>query len=229
MKTLLSWSSGKDAAWALHVLRQQSDVTVVGLVTTVNESFERVAMHGVRRDLVEHQAAAAGLPLHCIPLPWPCPNETYEQLMAEFVGQQRANGVEAFAFGDLFLEDIRRYREDKLASAGMQALFPLWNVPTRQLANEMIDSGLQARMVCVDPKRLPREFAGRKFDRQLLADLPPDVDPCGENGEFHTFACAGPMFAHPIEVQTGEVVERDGFVFCDLKTQPLVPANAGTP
>ena len=216
MRTLLSWSSGKDSAWSLHVLRQRPDVSVVGLVTTVNAAFDRVAMHGVRRALLEAQAEAAGLPLHVLPIPHPCPNTDYERIMGAFVAQQAAAGVEAMAFGDLFLEDIRRYREGKLAGSGIVPLFPLWGLDTGRLAREMIGGGLEAYVTCVDPKKLPRTFAGRRFDLGLLADLPADVDPCAENGEFHTFACAGPMFTWPIAVKTGEIVTRDGFVFCDV-------------
>jgi uncharacterized protein (TIGR00290 family) len=216
MRTLLSWSTGKDSAWALHALRRQPGVTVVGLVTTVNEAFGRVAMHGVRRELAEAQAAAAGLPLHILPIPYPCPNEDYERIMGAFVGQQAAEGIEAFAFGDLFLEDIRRYREARLAGTGIAPLFPLWRLDTARLARDMIASCLQAYVTCVDPKKLPARFAGRRFDLDLLAELPAGIDPCAENGEFHTFASAGPMFADPIEIEVGETVTRDGFVFCDL-------------
>ena len=216
MRTLLSWSSGKDSAWSLHALRQQPDVTVVGLVTTVNAAFDRVAMHGVRRSLLEAQAEAAGLPLHVLEIPHPCPNADYERIMGAFMAQQAAAGVEAMAFGDLFLEDIRRYRETKLAGSGIVPLFPLWGLETGRLAREMIARGLEAYVTCVDPRKLPNTFAGRRFDLGLLADLPADVDPCAENGEFHTFACAGPMFTRPIAVKTGEIVTRDGFVFCDV-------------
>jgi uncharacterized protein (TIGR00290 family) len=216
MRTLLSWSSGKDSAWSLHVLRQRPDVTLVGLVTTVNAAFDRVAMHGVRRALLEAQAEAAGLPLHVLPIPHPCPNADYERIMGAFVAQQAAAGVGAMAFGDLFLVDIRRYREAKLAGSGIVPLFPLWGMETGRLAREMIAGGLEAYVTCVDPRRLPATFAGRRFDLGLLADLPADVDPCAENGEFHTFACAGPMFTRPIAVKTGEIVARDGFVFCDV-------------
>jgi len=216
MRTLLSWSTGKDSAWSLHVLRQRPDVTVVGLVTTINAAFDRVAMHGVRRTLLEAQAQAAGLPLHVLEIPYPCPNADYERIMGAFVAEQAAEGIEAMAFGDLFLEDIRRYREEKLAGTGIAPLFPLWGSATGRLARDMIAGGLEAYVTCVDPRKLPASFAGRRFDRDLLADLPPGVDPCAENGEFHTFASAGPMFARPIAVRTGEVVTRDGFVFCDV-------------
>jgi uncharacterized protein (TIGR00290 family) len=216
MRTLLSWSTGKDSAWALHVLRQRPDVAVVGLVTTVNAAFGRVAMHGVRRALLEAQAEAAGLPLHVLDIPHPCPNVDYERIMGAFVAEQAAAGVEAMAFGDLFLQDIRRYREAKLAGTGIAPLFPLWGIDTGLLAREMIAGGLQAHVTCVDPRKLPASFAGRRFDLDLLTDLPPGVDPCAENGEFHTFACAGPMFGASIPVKIGDVVTRDGFVFCDV-------------
>ena len=216
MRTLLSWSSGKDSAWALRVLRQRPDVEVVGLVTTINETFDRVAMHGVRRELLEAQAEAAGLPLHVLAIPHPCPNETYERIMGAFVTRHVGEGIEAMAFGDLFLEDIRRYRESKLVGTGITPLFPLWGLETGRLAREMIADGLVAYVACLDPKKLPERFAGRRFDAALLAELPAGVDPCAENGEFHTFACAGPMFCRPIAVEPGEVVTRDGFLFCDL-------------
>ena len=215
MKTLLAWSSGKDSAYSLHVLRQ-AGVEVVGLLTTVNSAHDRVAMHAVRRTLLEAQARAAGLPLRIVPIPSPCPNEVYEAAMDAALVTARLAGVEAIAFGDLFLEDIRRYREEKLAGTGLTPLFPLWGRPTRALADEMLASGLEARLTCVDPRVLPASFAGRAFDAALLRDLPPGVDPCGENGEFHTFAWSGPMFRAPIEVRPGEVVTRDGFVFADL-------------
>ncbi|MEZ0304606.1 MAG: ATP-binding protein [Hyphomicrobiaceae bacterium] len=220
MRTLLSWSTGKDSGWSLYRLRQRPDIDVVGLVTTVNAAFDRVAMHGVRRELLEAQARAAGLPLHVLEIPYPCPNAEYERIMGAFVAEQAAAGIEAMAFGDLFLEDIRRYREGKLAGTGIAQLFPLWGIPTADLAREMIAGGLEARVTCVDPRKLPESFAGRRFDAGLLADLPEGVDPCAENGEFHTFCCAGPMFRHAIAVATGEVVSRDGFVFCDLIPSP---------
>ncbi len=215
MKTLLAWSSGKDSAYSLHVLREQG-VEVVGLLTTLNETHDRVAMHAVRRSLLLAQADAAGLPVTIVPIPSPCPNEVYETAMAGAMAAARAAGVEAVAFGDLFLEDIRRYREERLAGTGLRPLFPLWGRPTRALAEEMIASGLEARLTCVDPRVLPAAFAGRAFDRRLLAELPAHVDPCGENGEFHSFAWAGPMFRTPIAIAAGAVVERDGFVFADL-------------
>jgi uncharacterized protein (TIGR00290 family) len=216
MKTLLSWSTGKDSAWSLYVLRQMPGIEVAGLFTTVNAAFDRVAMHAVRRALLEAQAAAAGLPLHVIEIPWPCPNEAYEVRVGAFVAEQTARGVEAMAFGDLFLEDIRAYREAKLANSGIAPLFPLWGRDTAALAEEMIAGGLKAHLTCVDPKKLPAHFAGRAFDRALLAELPAGVDPCGENGEFHTCVSAGPMFAHAIDVRAGVIETRDGFVFADL-------------
>jgi uncharacterized protein (TIGR00290 family) len=213
---ILAWSSGKDCAWALHVLRQQNAVEVVGLLTTVNEHFDRVAMHAVRSELLRAQAAAVGLPLHEVPIPWPCSNEAYETAMAAAVARLRQGGVSVMAFGDLFLEDIRKYREDKLRGTGLEATFPLWGSPTSTLAREMIAGGLRARLTCVDPRQLPTKFAGRAFDIELLGELPEGVDPCGEHGEFHSFAYDGPMFRHPVPIRTGAVVERDGFVFADL-------------
>lgn len=215
-KALLSWSSGKDAAWALHALRQRGEVEVVGLLTTTNEAFDRVAMHGVRETLLEAQAEAAGLPLWNVPLPWPCSNEAYEARMAQACGRAVSEGIEAMAFGDLFLEDVRDYRVQKLAGTGLRPLFPIWNADTASLARDMVAAGLRASLVCVDPRALDGAFAGRDFDAALLADLPPTVDPCGERGEFHTFVWDGPMFRHPVPVRRGEVVERDGFVFADL-------------
>jgi uncharacterized protein (TIGR00290 family) len=219
LNVVLAWSSGKDSAWALHTLRQDPALTVVGLLTTVNAAHDRVAMHAVRRVLLQAQGRAAGLPVHVVDIPYPCPNETYEAAMAAAVGRLRADGVQAMAFGDLFLEDVRRYRETRLLGTGIAPLFPLWGRPTRALAEEMIDGGLRARLTCVDPRVLPASFAGRAFDRALLADLPPSVDPCGENGEFHSFAWDGPMFGRPVPVTPGVVVERDGFVFADLRPE----------
>lgn len=217
MKILVSWSSGKDSAWMLHVLRQQQPGAVAGLLTTTNEAFDRVAMHAVRRELLEAQAEAAGLALHVVPLPWPCSNEEYETRMRAAVVGIVAEGFTHVAFGDLYLEDVRRYREERLAGSGLEPLFPLWKIkPTAALAQDMIAGGLQARLTCVDPRKVDRALAGRTFDQALLDELPASVDPCGENGEFHSFAFAGPMFHHPIAVTVGDVVERDGFVFADL-------------
>jgi uncharacterized protein (TIGR00290 family) len=215
-KALLCWSSGKDSAFSLHVLRQAGDVEVVGLLTTVNEAHDRVAMHAVRLELLQAQAAAAGLPLVQVRIPDRCVNEDYEAAMARAMAAARAEGVTTVAFGDLFLQDIRRYREERLAGSGIRPLFPLWGRPTRALAREMLDSGLRARITCVDPRSLPASFAGREFDEEFLSGLPEGVDPCGENGEFHTFAWDGPMFRGPIPVRAGQRVERDGFAFADL-------------
>jgi uncharacterized protein (TIGR00290 family) len=213
---LLSWSSGKDSAYSLHVLRQQDQYEIVGLLTTVNSEFSRVSMHGVREEILERQAAAAGLPLVRVRIPFPCPNEVYERAMTSAMEDARRRGIHHVAFGDLFLEDIRAYRESKMASIGMECLFPLWGRPTAALAREMIATGLQARLACVDPRKLDPSFAGRSFDSELLGDLPSSVDPCGELGEFHTCVTGGPMFHRSIPVRTGEIVERDGFVFADL-------------
>jgi uncharacterized protein (TIGR00290 family) len=215
-KVLLSWSSGKDSAWALHVLRQRGEVDVVGLLTTVNRVHDRVAMHAVRSELLRAQASAAGLPLWEVPIPSPCSNAEYEDAMGEAMARAKGDGIATVAFGDLFLEDIRAYREQKLAAVGMTPIFPIWGIPTDALARDMIAGGLRARLTCVDPKQLAASFAGREFDAALLADLPPSVDPCGERGEFHSFAYAGPMFRAPVAVRLGEIVERDGFVFADL-------------
>ena len=215
-RVLLSWSSGKDSAWALHVLRERGDVEVAGLVTTVNEAFARVAMHAVRESLLERQAEAAGAPLWKVPIPYPCSNVQYEDAMRALVERARAAGIAGFALGDLFLADVRAYRERQLAGSGLAPLFPIWGIPTRELAREMVAAGLRARLTCVDPRKLAPSFAGRVFDAALLAELPADVDPCGEHGEFHTFATAGPMFRGEIPVTLGEIAERDGFVFADL-------------
>jgi uncharacterized protein (TIGR00290 family) len=215
-KCLISWSSGKDSAWTVHVLRQQPDIELAGVLTTVNEKYQRVAMHAVREELLEAQAEALGLPLWKVPIPSPCPNDVYERAMAAAVARAVAEGFTHIAFGDLFLEDIRRYREDKLAGTGLTPLFPLFGVDTTQLAHEMIDAGLKARLTCVNPNVLDRKFAGRDFDASLLDELPASVDPCGERGEFHSFAYAGPMFSKPISIVSGEIVERDGFVFADV-------------
>jgi len=213
---LLSWSGGKDSAWALHLLRADPRYRVVGLLTTINQEFARVAMHGFRESLLDLQGEAAGLPLWKVPLPWPCSNEDYESLMAEVCERAVAEGIEAIAFGDLFLEDIRAYRIAKLAGTGLEPIFPCWLLPTAALAREMIACGVKAHLTCVDPRQLDCSFAGRAFDAQLLADLPEGVDPCGERGEFHTFVSEAPVFSRSIEVRAGETVERDGFVYADL-------------
>ena len=215
-RVLVSWSSGKDSAWALHLLRQDSSVHVAALLTTFNEAVDRVAMHAVRRTLVEAQADAASLPLWSVPIPSPCPNDIYEARMRDAMGRARAEGFTHVAFGDLFLEDVRRYREERLAGSGLDPIFPVWGIPTDRLAREMLAGGVDAVLTCVDPRHLDPAFAGRRFDHALLDALPPSVDPCGERGEFHTFCCAGPMFERAIPVQTGEIVTRDGFVFADV-------------
>ncbi|MDP2738798.1 MAG: ATP-binding protein [Pseudorhodobacter sp.] len=215
-KAVLSWSSGKDCAFALLEARRLGLADVVALLTTTNEAFDRVAMHGTRTALLRAQAAAAGLPLIEVPLPWPCSNEQYEARMVAAMARVSALGVRQMIFGDLFLEDVRAYREARLAPLGIEAIFPLWGRPTAALAQEMIASGFDARLVTVDPRKLPASFAGRKLDAALLAELPPGVDPCGENGEFHTAVVAGPMFSAPIPVVSGDVVTRDGFVYADL-------------
>jgi uncharacterized protein (TIGR00290 family) len=215
-RILLSWSSGKDSAWSLHVLRQRAEYEVVGLLTTFNVVADRVAMHAVRRDLVERQAEAAGLPLWAVPLPWPCTNERYESLMAQTCAKAVAEGVEGVAFGDLFLEDVRAYREKQLKGTGLQPIFPVWGLPTRALAQEMIASGTRAKLTCIDTAKLDRSFVGREFDEALLSALPDEVDPCGERGEFHSFVYAGPMLKAVLPIAVGDTVVRDQFVFADL-------------
>jgi uncharacterized protein (TIGR00290 family) len=215
-KALVSWSSGKDSAWTLHVLRQRDEVDIVGLLTTVNEVHDRVAMHAVRTELLRAQANAVAVPLWLVPIPSPCSNAEYEAAMAVAMARAKQTGVTVVAFGDLFLEDIRRYREEKLQGTGITPIFPIWKMPTDILAREMISAALRARLTCIDPNQLPGSFAGRAYDHALLSDLPPSVDPCGERGEFHTFAHDGPMFRWPVPIKSGEVVERDGFVFADL-------------
>jgi uncharacterized protein (TIGR00290 family) len=216
MKTLVSWSSGKDSAWMLHVLKQDPSIEIGGLLTTMNEQFDRVAMHAVRRRLLEAQADAAGVPLRTVQLPWPCTNEQYEDRMRVAVAQAVAEGFTHVAFGDLFLEDVRQYREQKLAGTGLTPIFPIWGIPTDELAGSMVESGLRSVLTCVNPKHLDRSFAGRQFNRSLLNDLPAGVDKCGERGEFHSFAWDGPMFNQPVSISVGEIVDRDGFVFADV-------------
>ncbi|MFT5050783.1 MAG: hypothetical protein ACI8QZ_002186 [Chlamydiales bacterium] len=215
-RVLLSWSSGKDSAWSLHVLRTQGEFEVVGLLTSVNQTHERVAMHAVRRALLHEQAAAVGLPVREVSIPHPCSNEIYEREMRAAMDWARGADIAAVAFGDLFLEDIRAYREERMADTGLEAIFPLWERPTPELAGQMLDAGVCATITCVDPRQAPADLAGRAWDRQLIDGLPDSVDPCGENGEFHTFVTDGPMFERPLSVERGEVVERDGFVFADL-------------
>ena len=216
-KALLSWSSGKDSAWTLHVLRQRAELEVVALATTVTEAYDRVAMHAVRRELLREQARRAGLPLWEVPIPSPCSNADYETRMRALVQRAAGSGITHMAFGDLFLEDIRRYREQNLSGTGLTPIFPLWGIPTRELARTMLAGGLEAFVTCIDPRRAPKSLAGRRWNEAWLAELPADADPCGENGEFHTCVVAGPMFEGRIAASPGEVVERDGFVFADLK------------
>jgi uncharacterized protein (TIGR00290 family) len=216
-RVLLSWSSGKDSAWALHLLRQRGDCEIVGLLTTVNTEFDRVAMHGTRRSVLEAQAEAAGLPLWVVPLPWPCSNQIYECRMRDVCNRAVGEGVNAVAFGDLFLRDIRAYREAQLKPTGLEPLFPLWELPTATLAQNMIAAGLRAKLTCVDTKQLPPSFVGHEFDAALLNELPPEIDPCGERGEFHTCVYAGPMFNSPVALEPGEIVTRDGFAYADFR------------
>ncbi|MEA2862932.1 MAG: hypothetical protein QOC84_888 [Bradyrhizobium sp.] len=215
-KALISWSSGKDSAFALHEVRRDGELDVVGALTTVSETFERVSIHGVRQEILYAQCEAAGLPPRIVPIPYPCPNEVYEARIGEAVARAAQEGISHIIFGDLFLADIRAYREQKLAGTGITPVFPLWQRPTLALAQAMIASGIEAYLATVDLKKLPAEFAGRKFDAGFLTDLPDGVDPCGENGEFHTCVVAGPIFSRRIPVITGERVERDGYAYCDL-------------
>jgi uncharacterized protein (TIGR00290 family) len=215
-RILLSWSSGKDSAWCLHVLRQRNDFEIAGLLTTLNEEFDRVAMHGTRRSVLDAQARAADLPLWVIPLPWPCSNEIYESRMLEACARAMNDEIDAVAFGDLFLEDVRAYRVAQMKATGMEPLFPLWNIPTDQLAHEMIAGGLRSKLTCVDTKQLSADFVGRDFDEELLSALPASVDPCGERGEFHTCVYDGPMFKAPIALQAGDKVMREQFSYADF-------------
>lgn len=215
-KALIAWSSGKDSAWALHLTRLAGDFDVVGALTTVTDTFARVSMHGVREQVLLAQLDAAGLEPVIVRIPYPCPNDIYEREMAKAVAAAKARGITHIIFGDLFLEDIRAYRVAKLAGSGIEPVFPLWLKPTGQLARDMIAGGLETYLSTVDLKKLPTAFAGRKFDKTLLADFPRGIDPCGENGEFHSCVVAGPMFSRRIPVRVGETVERDGFAFADL-------------
>ena len=217
--TLVSWSSGKDSAWTLYLLQKSAELEPVGLLTTVNAEFDRVAMHSTRRAVLEAQAKSIGLPLQVVPLPWPCSNEVYEAQMRAACDAAIGRGVGAMAFGDLYLEDIRAYREERLRGTGIVPVFPVWKRPTGGLVREMIAAGLKTRVVCVDPRKLAKEFAGRDVDEDFLRDLPAGVDPCGENGEFHTCVYDGPMFRWAVPIVGGEVVERDGFVFADVRLE----------
>jgi uncharacterized protein (TIGR00290 family) len=216
VNVLLSWSSGKDSAWSLHQLRKERDVRVVALVTSFNSAADRVAMHAVRRNLVEAQSERTGLPLWTVDLPWPCSNAEYEKLMSLVWRRAVEQGISTVAFGDLFLADIREYRERQLAGTGLEPLFPLWGLSTKALANDMVEGGVRAKLTCVDPSKLNKAYVGREFDLPLIESLPPGIDPCGENGEFHTFVYEAPVFTHPIRIQTGEILERDAFVFADV-------------
>jgi uncharacterized protein (TIGR00290 family) len=215
-KTLLSWSTGKDSAWALHLLRGDPTVEVRGLYTVVNRKYNRASMHATRMELLERQAAAAGLPLQTIELPDPCAAEEYDAVMRRFVTESVARGIECMAFGDLFLEDVRAYRETKLRGTGIEPIFPLWGIPTRELSERMLAAGLEAYVSCVDLQKLPARLAGRKWSRELIAELPEGCDPCGEHGEMHTVCVGGPMYSRAVSVAVGEVVERDGFAFADI-------------
>jgi len=215
-KTMLSWSSGKDSAWSLHMLRQDPDIVVDGLFCTINQKFDRVAMHAVRVQLLRQQADSIGLPLQLIPIPYPCSNAEYAENMGKFIEREKERGVESIAFGDLFLGDIREYREKSLSGTGITPIFPVWGLDTHALSKTMLESGLRAHITCVNPSQLPAEFCGREYDASFLSDLPHGVDPCGENGEFHSFAFDGPMFGHRIDIRVGETTTRDSFVFTDL-------------
>jgi len=215
-RILLSWSSGKDSAWALHVLRRKPDVEVVGLFCTINQEFERVVMHAVRIELIKQQAQNIDLPIQLIPIPHPCGDNVYGTIMKNFVEQAKQRGIECFAFGDIFLEDVRGYREANLADTGITPIFPLWGMPTKKLSVEMVSGGLRAIITCVDPKHLSTDFAGQEYGESFLERIPANVDPCGENGEFHSFAFAGPMFKKPVNIAIGETVARSGFIFTDL-------------
>jgi len=221
VRTLMSWSSGKDSAWALYKLQQNPDIDVVGLFCTVNKEFDRVAMHGVRVELLKMQAKSIGLPLQIIELPFPCNNDDYEKIMGEFVENAKQDQIESFAFGDLFLEDIRRYREDNLKGTGISAIFPIWGASTTSLSKEMIHSGLRTVITCIDPKQTPKEFIGKEYDADFLAALPKTVDPCGENGEFHSFVFDGPMFDKKIAIIRGDIVQRGDFIFADFLPKKL--------
>ena len=212
----MSWSSGKDCAWAFYKLQQNPEIDIDGLFSTVNSEFNRVAMHAVRVELLQQQAKCIGLPLEIIEIPYPCSNELYEEIMARFVETSKKANIENIAFGDLYLEDVRNYREEKLNGTGITPIFPIWGIPTNQLSKEMIGSGLRAVITCVDPKQIPKEFIGREYNESFLNDLPEGVDPCGENGEFHSFVFDGPMFNKHMEISLGNVVHRDGFVFIDV-------------
>lgn len=215
-KALMSWSTGKDSAWTLYKLQQNQDVELVGLFCTINKEFERVAIHGVRVELLKQQAERLRLPIEIIELPYPCSNADYETIMGQFIKRAKGQAIEYFAFGDLFLEDIRNYREKQFKGSGIKPIFPIWGIPTDKLSRDMVSSGVRAVITCIDPKQIPEEFVGRVYDDDFLDALPDTVDPCGENGEFHSFAFSGPMFKEPIDIVVGDIVHRDGFVFADV-------------
>ncbi len=215
-RTLLSWSSGKDAAWSLHKLQQDPEIDLIGIFCAVNKEANRAAMHAVRVELLQKQAKNISLPLEIIELPFPCSNAEYEKIMSSFVKKAKNDNIECFAFGDLFLEDIRSYREEKLKDSGIKPIFPLWGIPTDKLSREMISGGLRTIITCIDPKQIPNKFIGKEIDESFLNSLPKTVDPCGENGEFHSFVFDGPMFKEQIEITVGNIVNRDGFVFVDI-------------
>lgn len=215
-RTLLAWSSGKDSAWALRMLQSSPDVEIAGLFSTVNRDFRRVSMHSVREEILLLQAESVDLPIHIIQIPHLCSSSEYDNAMAEFVRQSKADGIECMAFGDLFLENIRKYREERLENTGISPLFPLWGTPTAVLSREIANSGMRAVVTCVDTRSLSAEYAGREYDNSFLDDLPENVDPCGENGEFHSFVYDGPVFEKPMDIRVGEKVGRDGFVFADI-------------
>jgi len=223
-RTLLSWSSGKDSAWALQVLRRQSNIDIVGLFSTINQEYERVPMHAVRNELLQQQAESVGLPIQVIPIPNPCSHTEYENIMGEFIAQVKEQRIDCIAFGDLYLEDIRKYREEKLDNTGITPIFPLWGKDTEALSKEMVACGLRAIITCIDPRSMPPGFAGKEYNASFLEQIPAGVDPCGENGEFHSFAFDGPMFKRTVNLRVGETISRDGFIFTDLlpEQQPTV-------
>ena len=218
-RTLLSWSSGKDSAWALHKLQQSKEIEVIGLFTTINRVHRRVAMHAVSNRLLRAQAQAVGFPLEELEIPYPCSDAEYAQVMERFLAEAATHDIEKIAFGDLALEEIRRYREQKMRHTGIEPLFPIWGIPTNDLSKELIEVGFRMLITCIDPRSVPREFIGREYDKTFLEELPDHVDPCGENGEFHTFVFDGPIFKAPLQVKPGRIVERDGFVFADVVQQ----------
>lgn len=215
-KVLMSWSSGKDSAWALYKLQQNPEIDLAGLFCTVTKAFDRVTMHGVRVELLLKQAESIGLPMEVIEIPYPCCNAEYEEIMGQFVASAKNDNIDCFAFGDLFLEDVRNYRAEKMEGTGIEAIFPLWGIPTDRLLTEMIDGGLRMVTTCINPKQIPEEFVGREFNQAFLDALPEHVDPCGENGEFHSFVFDGPMFSERIEISVGDIVHRDGYLFADI-------------